>query len=79
MLGASIRHNLPVVYPLREADITKESSEEVIVFFQVNASSILAHRDNVFRVRMRWLLCPDKVRYQNPYDFPLQPELLDLP
>ena len=50
MLSLCICHNLPVMYAFIECDVTKECSEEVIVFTEKDASSILADRHDIFWV-----------------------------
>ena len=48
MLSLCICHNLPVMYAFIECDVTKECSEEVIVFTEKDASSILADSQDIF-------------------------------
>ena len=61
MLSARIGNDLPVVNALGEADVPEEGSEEVVVFLDVDTSSVLADCDDLLVVGIRWLRVPYEV------------------
>ena len=60
MFCPCISNHLPIVYALIESDVTKESSEEVVILSQINASTIGADCHYVFWILAERLSIPDK-------------------
>ena len=63
---------------LNEANVPKECSEKVVVFFQIQTSEVLACSYNLFGIHHRLFNLPNKVRNQHSNYFPLQSQLLNL-
>ena len=76
VLRPCVGHNLPVVDSFREADISEEGAEEVVLFLQENPTIVLT---NVYDRLWKCVLqvdFPDEARDQNTHDLPLQSKLL---
>ena len=63
---------------LNEANVPKECSEKVVVFFQIQTSEVLACSYNLFGIHHRLFNLPNKVRNQHSNYFSLQSQLLNL-
>ena len=72
MFCSCIGDYLPVVNAFCEWYISKESSEEVVIFSKVYTPSILTDRDYFFWVSIRWCCVPHKVAYNDSNDFALK-------
>lgn len=72
-----ISDDLPVVNAFIESNITKERSEEVVIFSQVDASPILAYGDDFFRVASRRRV-PDEMTDDDSNDLSLKSQLFHL-
>ena len=60
-----------------ESNVTEERSEKVVIFSQVDASSILTDSDNFFRVCGRRCV-PNEMTYDDSNDLSLKPQLFHL-
>ena len=60
MLCPSISHYFPIMYAFIESNIAEKCSEEVVIFSQINASSIWADCNYILWIFAEWYSVPNK-------------------